>query len=119
MRDNIGRELTLRVIITDPKKAEWIWKNHIDQNDPMNVGVRVSAIAEGNLFQQRDELALAATFYVREEGETTEEAVDAHFGDGYDTPEEAAKDANNNVSPGAGWDIVDRKGNVYRSGKNV
>lgn len=118
MNDNTGRMLTIRVVITDSKKAEWIWKNHLG-NDAQDLGIKVEAIAEGDLFKENDMNSKAAEFFIREEGENTEEAISAHLNDGFDSPKEAAAVANKNVSPGARWDIVDRRGNIYSSGKNL
>lgn len=111
--DNTGRVLTIRLTITDPEQAEWIWDSHKEAKH----GVRVSAISNGDLFSERDKFADSAVFYIREEGETTEDAIKVHFDDGYNSPEDAARDANANVSHGAKWDIVNRHGTVYASGK--
>lgn len=113
MNDNTGRVLTLRVKITDPIEAEWIWKAHLGKS--LN-GVQVEAIAEGDMFTERDEYKQADRFYIREEGETTEEAIEAHCFDGFTDIDEAASQAPKNVNPGSRWDIVDHNGNVYRSG---
>lgn len=50
--NNKGRVLTLRVTITDPEKASWIWKSHLEDDNPH--GVKVGAIANDNIFKQRD-----------------------------------------------------------------
>lgn len=113
MRDNTGRVLTLRVTIKDPEEAEWIWKAHLDKSIH---GVTINAIAEGDLFAQRDLYRSAASFYIREEGETTEEAIEAHDCGGFDSVEDAVAKAPLNVSPGAKWAIIDIKGKVYRTG---
>lgn len=120
---NLGRILTIRVVITDPEKAKWIWDAHMG---PDQHGVKVEAIAEGDVLTERDSLmdevldetsiSIKKRFYIREEGEGTKEAIDAHCYDGFETAEEAAKDAPKNVSPGAKWDIIDRNGKVYVSG---
>lgn len=103
--------MTLRVIIDDPEKAEWIlkaWPNAVN-------GLRVGGIAYGDMMQERDEFRQAASFYIREEDETTDEAVKAHCGNSFSTPDEAAAAAPDNVTPGGAWDVVDARGNVYRS----
>lgn len=114
-KSNVGRELTIRLIITDDKESEWLWNSH---SSPMH-GVRVSALANGDMFKERDDLAQAAEFFIREEGEETDDAVEAHFGEGLSSIEEAALAAPKNVEPGKKWDIIDRKGNVYKSGGGV
>lgn len=57
MVNNDGRELTLRVTITNSKQAEWIW-SLLKKNDISGfpVGVSVQAVANGNLFARASEL---------------------------------------------------------------
>lgn len=113
MKDNTGRVMTLRITITDSKEAEWIWNAHKGEGAH---GVKVDAISNGDVMAERDELANAAQFYIREAGESTEDAIDAHCKSYFHTADEAASKANNNVARGAKWDVVDAEGNVYRSG---
>lgn len=49
---NVGRELTLRVTISDDYKSGWIWKS-MAEKDPVH-GVNISAISDGDLLQERD-----------------------------------------------------------------
>lgn len=110
MSDNTGRVLTVRLTITDAKEADWIW----DAVKTPKHGVQVSAISNGDMFSERDVLAEAACFYIREKGETTEEAIDASC-EPFSDPDDAAREAPQNVGRGASWDIVDRHGTVVRS----
>ncbi len=48
MNDNTGRELILRLTITDPKKAKWIWDGYIESSE--SIGVKIHQIAEGKYF---------------------------------------------------------------------
>ena len=110
---NMNRIMTIRVIITDPEAADWLWNSHKKSNN----GVKITAIQEGDLFADRDMLSDAACFYIREEGETTEEAIEACCAEPFNDPNDAASEAPSNVTKGAAWDIVDVRGNVVRSSK--
>ncbi len=109
--DNIGRVLTLRITITDPEVAEWIWKAH---PNPIH-GITVDALANGDLFAERDILQEAASFYIREEGESTEDAIDAHCGESFETIEGAAIEAKNTCK--GKWAIINRHGKVVRQAR--
>jgi hypothetical protein len=106
--------MTLCIEITDPEKAEWIWKSHLEGGNP-ELGVKVWAVAEGNMFKEHEQLEQAAGFYLREEGEETHEAVGAHE-EPFHSVSDAVNDANFNVTPGAKWDVIDVWGNVHASG---
>ena len=108
--NNKGRVLTVRLTIEDPEAADWIWKAY---PNPIN-GITISALSNGDMFAERDMLANAACFYIREEGETTEEAVQAHMGEAFDSPESAATEARKSYEKEK-WDIIDSRGNVVRS----
>jgi hypothetical protein len=60
-----------------------------------------------------------SSYYIREEGETTDEAIDAHCGFSFDSADFAAQEAPKNVSPGAKWDIIDQDGKVVRSSHSI
>lgn len=107
------RVLTVRLEITDPEKAKWIWENHLGQHKEL--GVFITGISEGDMFTENEQLSTAAAFYLREEGETTKEAIRAHSCEPFESVEEAARDATYNITPGAKWDVIDRHGNVHRS----
>ncbi len=51
---NVGRELTIRVKITDDAKSTWIWNQHL--NPDATLGIDVRAIANGNLFAENEML---------------------------------------------------------------
>lgn len=108
---NKDKVLTIRVTIKDPAAAAWIWKAYPEAIN----GVVVTGLSWGDMFSERDTLADAACFYIREEGEDTEDAIDAHCGEPFSCPDSAAREAPKNVSSGAKWDIVDQRGNVVRS----
>lgn len=74
-------------------------------------GVQVTALANGDMFKERDELAQAASFYVKEPDEDASEAVAAHVDGGFDSIDEAAHYAKENCTE---WEVIDHKGNVYR-----
>ena len=63
--------MTLKVIIDDPEKAAWILKAWPEAVN----GIKVATMSYGDMFKERDLFAAAAAFYIREEGETTEEAI--------------------------------------------
>lgn len=110
---NLGRILTIRVKITDPEAAKWIWDAHMHGS---RHGVEVSAIAEGDRLSGADFIEIPKRYYIREEGETTEEAIEAHCYDGFDSIWLAEVEAPKNVSPQSKWDVIDRNGKVYKSG---
>jgi len=120
---NLGRILTIRVKITDPEKAKWIWDAHIG---PAQHGVEVGAIADGDLFAERNQLrelvldensiAIPKKYYVKQADETAEEAIEAHCNGGFDTLENAKNDAPHCTDPGVKWDVIDITGKVYASG---
>ena len=56
-------------------------------------------------------------FYIREEGETTEDAVEAHVNGSYSGMSTAFKEGPKNVSPGRKFDIIDDTGYVHASGR--
>lgn len=113
MKDNTGRVLTIRLTIADAKEAEWLWKAH---PEPIH-GVVISALSNGDMFEERDQLSNAAAFFIREQGETTEEAVEAHCGNFFNSVDDAAREAPKNVSPGVEWEVVDIRGHVLRAGR--
>lgn len=55
-------------------------------------------------------------YYIKEEGETLVECVEAHCGNYFDTWEEALSKAHANVSPGACYSIVNEDGKTYATG---
>jgi hypothetical protein len=65
---------------------------------------------------KKNEISIPKRYYIREEGETTQESIEAHCDDGFDSWERARDQANQNVDFGSKWDIVDRNGTVYASG---
>lgn len=46
---NKGRVLTIRLTITDPTEAEWLWKSHAGAAIH---GVQVSALSDGDMFKE-------------------------------------------------------------------
>ena len=113
MISNKGRLITLVVEITTDEYPEWIWEAH---KNPFS-GVRVRVIAEGNLSEENEKLEKAACFYLREEGEDTEEAI-SRSPEPFDSVEDIIREADSCTSKGAKWDAIDRHGNVYASGVN-
>lgn len=105
---NLGRELTIRLTITDPAEAEWLWECAAKRK-PVH-GVQVTALANGDMFKERDELAQAAEFYIKEPNEDVKTAVSSHFDGGFGSIDEAAYHAKEMVA----WEVIDRRGNVYR-----
>lgn len=53
-------------------------------------------------------------FYIREEGESTKEAIEAHAKP-FNDADVAANEAPHNVTPGAKWDVIDIFGTIVRS----
>ena len=86
MRDNKGRVLTLRIMIEDPEAAKWIWAGHLT---PVH-GVSVRAIAEGDLFRERDVFENRWNEYVGAAPYDDVEEIEAK----YPMPNEESKDGN-------------------------
>lgn len=95
---NLNRKLNIGVTITDPSKAGWLWE--FDKWP----GVIVTSISD---------TPDAEEYFIREIGESTEEAIKAHMYGGFDTVEEAKTNAVKNLADGEAFEIVDRNGNVY------
>lgn len=78
---NQDRVMTLRITIKDPEAAKWLWDAH---KSPV-YGITVNALANGDLFEERDELYQAAEFFICEDGEIGDAAnrliVEIDFGD--------------------------------------
>jgi len=51
-------------------------------------------------------------FYIKEKNETLEDAIEAHMGMCFESAEEAAKHAPDNVNLYAAWEIVDGNGKI-------
>lgn len=51
-KTNLGRVLTIRVTITDPEAAKWIWDAHKESDH--KCGVRVGALFDGDLFEEHE-----------------------------------------------------------------
>ncbi len=64
--ENVGRMLTVRLVIRDPKVAEWLWDAHLHG---VCHGVEIEALANGDLFQECDDL--------KKQLENTDDAADA------------------------------------------
>ena len=75
----------------------------------------VASLREIHLSQE-SQISIAKRYYIREEGETTEEAIQAHCNGGFESLKEAEREAPKNVDFGAKWDVVDRNGKIYASG---
>lgn len=56
-------------------------------------------------------------YYILEGDEFLHEAIEAHCGNYFDTPEEAALEAPKGTSPGSKWYIVDEKGKTIIEGQ--
>lgn len=100
-----GRILTLKVKIEDGQSADWIWEAH---KAPVN-GIRVLAIADGDKIAESETLASAAAFFIREDGEAVEEAIDAHCDGGFTTMGAAVEEAKNTIL-GNSWSIINSRG---------
>lgn len=60
-KDNTGRVLTLRVTITDPEKAKWLWnlhagRPHEGKNLNEQLGIEIHALGDGDKFAEADKL---------------------------------------------------------------
>ncbi len=53
---NIGRVITLVLVIKDDRESECIWQSLKDHGFTRAAGGNVVAVADGNLFAERDEL---------------------------------------------------------------
>jgi len=50
---NVGRELTLKITITDDDKSHWIWDS-VGRGLELH-GVRVHTVSDGDVFKERDD----------------------------------------------------------------
>ena len=48
---NLGRVLTIKLTITDPQAAAWIWESGGKYPNPIH-GVQVTGIADGDMFDE-------------------------------------------------------------------
>lgn len=65
---NVGRVLTVRMVIRDPEAAMWLWDAHLHG---VHHGVEVEALANGDLFQECDDL--------RKQLESADDSADARM----------------------------------------
>ena len=68
------------------------------------------------MFAEIRPLREAAEYFIREDGETLEESIEAHGDNSFNTVNEAINEAKANVSEGSGFKVVDRTGKVYAQG---
>lgn len=65
---NVGRILTLRVRITDHDKSKCIWDNHMKGVHDSPMGFHIDTIADGDTFEERDDLEEKLHQYERRYG---------------------------------------------------
>lgn len=71
-----GRVLTVRITIVEPEQSEAFWKSIV--GDTLASGCKVGAIADGDLFEERDKLK-----------DIVDRAMEDHWGDSSsDEPEQ-------------------------------
>lgn len=62
---------------------------------------------------------MTKSYYLREQGETVKEAIEAHVDGGFEDALDAVEAADRNITPGAAYEVIDQDGVTYFRGTTV